>query len=100
MSIPFISAEEAASVIKNGDNVGLSGFTASGTPKVVTVALAEKAKALHEKGEPFKINLFTGASTNDHVDGELSRADAIGMRVPYQSHKDCRKLVNGDGIHY
>ena len=100
MSIPFISAEEAASVIKNGDNVGLSGFTASGTPKVVTVALAEKAKALHEKGEPFKINLFTGASTNDHVDGELSRADAIGVRVPYQSHKDCRKLVNGDGIHY
>ncbi len=100
MSIPFITAEEAASVIKNGDNVGLSGFTASGTPKVVTVALAERAKALHEKGEPFKINLFTGASTNDHVDGELSRANAIGMRVPYQSQKDCRKLVNGDGINY
>ncbi len=25
-----------------------------------------------KKGEPFKINLFTGASTNDHVDGESS----------------------------
>lgn len=100
MSIPFISAEEAAGIIKNGDNVGLSGFTASGTPKVVTVALAEKAKALHEKGEPFKINLFTGASTNDHVDGELSRADAVNIRVPYQSHKDSRKLVNNGDMHY
>ena len=61
MSIPFITAEEAASYIKNGDNVAFSGFTASGTPKVVTVALAERAKKLHEEGKPFKINVFTGA---------------------------------------
>lgn len=100
MSIPFITAEEAASYIKNGDNVGFSGFTASGTPKVVTVALAKRAKELHEKGEPFKINLFTGASTNDHVDGELARADAIGIRTPYQSHPDSRKLSNKGGMHY
>ena len=100
MSIPFISAEEAASHIKNGDNVGFSGFTASGTPKVVTVALAKRAKELHEKGEPFKINLFTGASTNDHVDGELARADAIGIRTPYQGHPDSRKLANRGGMHY
>lgn len=100
MSIPFISAEEAAGYIKNGDNVGFSGFTASGTPKVVTVALAERARALHEKGEEFKINLYTGASTNDHVDGELSRAEAIGTRAPYQSHKDCRAAINNGVIDY
>ena len=100
MSIPFITAEEAASYIKNGDNVGFSGFTASGTPKVVTVALAQRARELHAKGEPFKINLFTGASTNDHVDGELARAEAINIRTPYQSQKDCRNLANNDGIHY
>ncbi len=100
MSIPFITAEEAASYIKNGDNVALSGFTASGTPKVVTVALAKRAKELHEKGEPFKINLFTGASTNDHVDGELARANAIGIRTPYQGHKDSRNLINAGGINY
>lgn len=100
MSIPFITAEEAAALIKNGDNIGLSGFTASGTPKVVTVALAERAQKLHENGEEFKINLYTGASTNDHVDGELSRANAINMRTPYQSHKDCRNRVNNHDIHY
>lgn len=97
MSIPFITPQEAAEVINNGDTVATSGFTASGTPKVVTVALAEKAKALHEKGEPFKVNLFTGASTNDHVDGELARADAVNFRVPYQSHKDSRKSLNAEG---
>ena len=100
MSIPFITAEEAASYIKNGDNVGFSGFTASGTPKVVSVALAKRARELHEKGEPFKVNLFTGASTNDYVDGELSRADAIGIRTPYQGHKPARDLVNKGGMHY
>jgi succinate CoA transferase len=100
MSIPFISAEEAATYIKNGDNVGFSGFTASGSPKAVTVALAKRAKELHEKGVPFKINIFTGASTNDHVDGELARAEAVGIRTPYQSHPDMRKLVNAGKAKY
>lgn len=100
MSIPFITAEEAASYIKNGDNVAFSGFTASGTPKVVTVALAERAKKLHEKGIPFKINVFSGASTNDHVDGELARANAVGIRTPYQSHGDMRKSLNSAEMNY
>ena len=100
MSIPFITAEEAASYIKNGDNVAFSGFTASGTPKVVTVALAERAKKLHEEGKPFKINVFTGASTNDHVDGELARANAVAIRTPYQSHSDMRKALNSAEMNY
>ncbi len=100
MSIPFITAEEAASYIKNGDNVAFSGFTASGTPKVVTVALAERAKKLHEEGKPFKINVFTGASTNDHVDGELARANAVAIRTPYQSHSDMRKSLNSAEMNY
>ena len=100
MSFPFISAEEAASHIKNGDNVATSGFTASGTPKIVTVALAERAKQFHEKGEPFKINLYTGASTNDYVDGALTRAKAIGKRTPYQAAPDTRQAVNEGEMDY
>ena len=100
MAIPFISAQEAAEHIKNGDNVGFSGFTASGTPKVVTEALAEKAIKEHEQGREFKINLFTGASTNDHVDGALARANAINMRTPYQSNADVRKRLNAHDAHY
>ena len=100
MAIPFISAQEAAEYIKNGDNVGFSGFTASGTPKVVTEALAERAIKEHEQGREFKINMFTGASTNDHVDGALARANAIGMRTPYQSNGDMRKRLNAHDAHY
>lgn len=100
MSLPFISAEEAASHIKNGDTVATSGFTASGTPKIVPVALAERAKQFHDKGEPFKINLYTGASTNDYVDGSLSRAQAVATRVPYQGTPDARKAANNGEMDY
>ena len=100
MSLPFISAEEAAACINNGDTVATSGFTAAGTPKVVPVAIAEKARKLHEEGEPFKINLYTGASTNDYVDGTLSRANAIGIRTPYQGTPDARNGVNKQEMDY
>lgn len=100
MSFPFISAEEAASHIKNGDNVATSGFTASGTPKLVTVALAEKARQYHEEGKPFRINLYTGASTNDYVDGALSRAKAIKQRMPYQGAPDARRAANNGEMNY
>lgn len=100
MSFPIISAEEAASMISHGDNVGLSGFTASGTPKKVALALAERARRLHEEGKPFRINLYTGASTSDHVDGELTRADAIGQRMPYQGCPDSRRAANDGSINF
>lgn len=100
MSLPFISAEEAASHIKNGDTVATSGFTASGTPKIVPQALAERAEKFHENGEEFKVNLFTGASTNDYVDGTLSRAKAIAKRTPYQGTGDARKGVNEGEMDY
>ena len=45
MSYKFMTAAEAASIIKNGDVVGMSGFTPAGAPKEVTLALAEIAVA-------------------------------------------------------
>ena len=100
MRFPFISAEEAAEYINHGDTVVTSGFTASGTPKVVPVALAKRAGRLHDAGAPFKINLFTGASTNDFVDGALSRANAISKRAPYQGSPDARCSANNGEIEY
>ncbi len=100
MAFNFITAEEAASMIKNGDTLGLSGFTAPGTPKAITEALAKKAEAEHAEGRPFKVNIFTGASTSDHVDGVLSRANAIDRRAPYQNVPDLRKRINCHDVHY
>lgn len=100
MAFNYITALEAAEMIKNGDTIGLSGFTAPGAPKFITEAIAAKAIAEHEAGRPFKINLFTGASTSDHVDGVLSRANAINMRAPYQNVPDLRKRINSHDVHY
>ncbi len=100
MAFPFITAEQAAEFVKNGDNVGFSGFTAAGTPKFVAPAIAAKAEKEHEAGREFKINVFTGASTNDYVDGALARAKAINFRTPYQSCKDSRAGINSHEINY
>ena len=55
----------------HNDNVGFSGFTPAGCPKVVPGAIARKAAEEHAKGNPFQIGMFTGASTGDKLDGEL-----------------------------
>ena len=44
------------------------------------------------KKEPFKIDLWTGASVGDEADGALTRANGINRRFPYQTNKDMRKL--------
>ena len=100
MALKFITAEEAASFVHHNDNVGFSGFTPAGCPKVVPGAIAKKAIAEHEKGNPFQIGMFTGASTGDKLDGELARANAIKFRTPYQSNKDLRALLNSHGAQY
>jgi succinate CoA transferase len=100
MALKFITAEEAASFVNHGDNVGFSGFTPAGSPKAVPTAIGERAKAEHAKGNPFKIGMFTGASTGDSLDGALARADAIAFRTPYQSNRDLKALLNSGDINY
>ncbi len=95
-----MTAEEAAALIKHNDNVGFSGFTHAGCPKVVSVALAKRAQEEHAKGNPFKIGMFTGASTGDAIDGQLARAKAIKFRTPYQTNKDIRNAINNEELEY
>lgn len=100
MAFPIITAQEAAEYVKHGDNLGISGFTAAGTPKVVPAAIAEKAEREHAAGREFKVNLFTGASTNDATDGALTRANAIDKRTPYQGSPDLRAGANKQQVNY
>lgn len=100
MAFPILTPQEAAELINHDDNLCLSGFTASGTPKVVTQALAERAIKEHEAGRPFKVNIFTGASTNRWADGALAAANAINRRTPYQSTPELRQRINNHDCHY
>lgn len=100
MAFPILTPQEAAEYIKNGDNIGLSGFTAAGSPKVITEAIAAKAEKEHEAGRPFKVSIFTGASTNNHADGALARANALARRTPYQNTPDLRLRINSHDCNY
>ncbi|MFV0329688.1 MAG: acetyl-CoA hydrolase/transferase family protein [Dysgonomonas sp.] len=100
MALKFITAEEAATLINDDDNVGFSGFTHAGCPKIVPLELAKRAEAEHAKGNPFKIGMFTGASTGDNIDGALARAHAIKFRTPYQTNKDLRNAINNEEVKY
>ena len=95
-----MSAEEAAKLVKDGDAVGFSGFTHAGSPKTVPGEIAKIAVAEHEAGRPFKIRVFTGASTGDRLDGELARAEAISFRTPYQTNKSLRALTNSGAVDF
>ena len=100
MAFSRMTAAEAAAMIKNGDNIGLSGFTPAGVAKAVTKELAKKAVAEHEAGRPFQVGIFTGASTGQSTDGDLANAQAIKYRAPYTTNPDFRKHVNAGEIPY
>lgn len=100
MAFNHISAAEAASLIRHGHNIGLSGFTPAGTPKAVTAELAKRAEAEHAQGNPFQVGIFTGASTGESCDGCMARAKAIRYRAPYTTNIDFRKAVNNGEIAY
>ena len=100
MNIPEISAAEAASFIQDGEWIGVGGFGPAGSPKVITPAIAARARQLHEQGLPFKVNVVTGASIGATTDGELSLADAIDRRLPFSVNADLRRAFNSGRVRY
>src|SRR5215831_11427043 len=80
-SFPVLSAAEAASMIRNGETVGFSGFTPAGAPKAIQLALADCANDEHEAGREFQIGVLTGASTGPSLDGALAKASAIASAL-------------------
>lgn len=95
-----MSAEDAAGLINNGDNVGFSGFTGSGYPKMVPDALAERARRQHADGQEFRVGSWTGASTAPELDGALAEAEAVSLRLPYQSDPSTRNAINAGSMDY
>ncbi|MBO6178991.1 MAG: acetyl-CoA hydrolase/transferase family protein [Selenomonadaceae bacterium] len=91
----IVTAEEAAAFFKPNMNIGCSGFTASGYPKAVPIALAERMKK-----EPFTVNIWTGASTGPECDDVLAQVKGIKGRLPYQTDATLRKQINDGTVDY
>ncbi|WOV87474.1 succinate CoA transferase [Sporosarcina oncorhynchi] len=84
-----VSPVEAASWIKDGMTLGLSGFTRAGDAKAVPMALVKRAEK-----EQFKVNVFTGASLGSDTDKLFTEAGIVKKRVPFQADKVMRKGIN------
>lgn len=96
----LMSAEEAAQFVNNGDKVGMSGFTGAGYPKGLPAAIAKRAEEAHDRGDEFRIDMFTGASTGPDCDGVLAEAHAINYRTPFITDPIVRKQINEGEIKY
>lgn len=95
-----MSAEQAATLIRPGMTVAMSGFTGAGYPKAVPQALATRIEQAHARGEPFRVKVMTGASTAPELDGVLARAEGIELRLPYQSDPNLRDRINAGELNY
>ncbi|WP_010216454.1 acetyl-CoA hydrolase/transferase family protein [Sphingomonas sp. PAMC 26621] len=95
-----MSAEQAAMLIHSGSTIGMSGFTGSGYPKAVPLALAARIEAEHAAGNPFRVRIWTGASTGPELDGALAKADGIEFRLPYNSDPIAREKINRGEMEY
>jgi len=93
-SFPHMTPQEAAALIPDGAFVAFSGFTPAGAVKSVPRALAKRAREIHDKGDPFRIRVITGASTGKGLDDALAEAEAISWRAPYMSSKPLRDQIN------
>lgn len=89
--------EKASLLIKDKMTVGVSGFTPSGYPKAVPLALAERVK--RDKAD-MKLSLYTGASVGSEIDGAWAEAGIIQKRLPYQTNSSIRNGINNDEIQY
>ena len=95
-----MGSEQAAALIGSGSTIGMSGFTGSGYPKVVPLALAARIEAEHAAGNPFRVRIWTGASTGPELDGALAKADGIEFRLPYNSDPIAREKINRGEMEY
>jgi succinyl-CoA:acetate CoA-transferase len=95
-----MSAAEAAALIPAGSNIGMSGFTSAGYPKLVPQELANRIAASRNTGSNFEVGIWTGASTAPELDGVLAESGGVDLRMPYQSDPVTRAKINAGLIDY
>jgi succinate CoA transferase len=97
---PKLTAAEAAKLIAHKETVAFSGFTAAGAAKAVPMAIADRAKQIHNKGDEYWLRVITGASTGKTIDDRLAEEDVIAWRAPFQSSKKLREQINSQKVRF
>jgi acetyl-CoA hydrolase len=92
-----VKPEELIPLFKNGMNLGWSGFTPVGYPKVMPVVLADHVEQNNLQGK-LRFNLFIGASVGVETEDRWATLDMIDRRWPYQTGKNIQKGINSGRI--
>ena len=90
-----MSADEAAMLIGDGTTVAVSGFTPSGCPKAVPLALAEQVRSGKRR---VRLGLLSGASTGEEIDSAWAELGIIRRRLPYMTSRPLRAAVNSGDV--
>ncbi|MGE5570954.1 MAG: succinate CoA transferase [Rhodospirillales bacterium] len=89
---PIVTAGEAAAMISPGQTVGFGGFTVSGVPKAISIALGERAAQ-----SDFRIRGFC-VTSGPTV--ETALAGALSFRCPYQANARARAMINSGEVEF
>ena len=89
----IMDPKDTIQFFKPGMNLGWSGFTPAGYPKVVPIALADYVEENNLQGK-WKFNLFIGASVGAETEDRWATLDMIDRRWPYQTGKNIAKGIN------
>ena len=92
-----MAPEQTIEFFKNGMNLGWSGFTPAGYPKVVPIALADHVEKNNLQGK-LRFNLFIGASVGAETEDRWATLDMIDRRWPYQTGKNIAAGINAGRI--
>lgn len=87
------TAEDTVKLFSNGMNVGWSGFTPVGDPKVVPIAVAEHVER-NNLQEKLRFNVFIGASSGAKTEDRWAKNHMIARRYPYQNGNYLREDIN------
>jgi acetyl-CoA hydrolase/succinyl-CoA:acetate CoA-transferase len=95
----LMTAEDAAERLPLCGTIATSGFTTA-YPKAIPPAYARRIEAAQAEGVECAVNLYTGASTGELLDGVLARTGAVRRRLPFQSTPDMRDRINRGEIEF
>ena len=93
----IVAAEETIPYFKNGMDLGWSGFTPVGYPKVVPAVLADYVEKNNLQGK-MRFNLFIGASIGAEIEDRWASLKMTDKRWPYQTGKVIQKGVNNGEV--
>lgn len=85
--------EDTVQFFRDGMDLGWSGFTPVGYPKVVPLALADYVEKNNLQGK-MRFNLFIGASIGAEVEDRWAALQMTDKRWPYQTGKVVQRQVN------